>query len=249
MASNKTSQTAASVEGFVETISERRQREATRLIETMRDITGQEPAMWGPSIIGFGRLEYTNSTGTQQMFELGFSPRKGALTFYMNDGFHELGPLLETLGKHKTSVACLYVNKLEDIDYQVLRSVLEATYQRVADPNDPEDEPTTVDGYLAKVPAVANEKFAELRDLVMAALPDSEETLSYGRVCYESGRPQARVFIGAWSDHVGIYPAPKEPNLRRLLKPYLKGSDLWFSLDDPLPGELIAETVAAMARQ
>lgn len=81
--------------------------------------------MWGESIVGFGQYHYKYASGREgDWFEVGFSPRKRNLTIYLNYGFDEDAGLMARLGKHKTGVACLYVNKLQDVDLEVLREVI-----------------------------------------------------------------------------------------------------------------------------
>ena len=81
--------------------------------------------MWGPSIVGFGSVHYKYDSGREgDMGLTGFSPRKANLTLYITDGFDKYGDLLARLGKHKTSVSCLYINKLADVDQDVLRELV-----------------------------------------------------------------------------------------------------------------------------
>ena len=101
-------------------------------MELMRDITGQEPVMWGPSIIGFGSYHYKYASGHEgDAAAVGFSPRKGNLALYGLTYAPESAPLLERLGKHKTGAACLYVNKLADIDLDVLKELIELGYRTI----------------------------------------------------------------------------------------------------------------------
>lgn len=130
MAENKTKPTTASIDAFLETVSPKRQEEAKILITMMSDISGQMPVLWGPSIIGFGSQHYHYDTGREgDMPCLAFSPRKAALTIYF-EGFEEYADQLLKLGKYKSTVACLYINKLTDVDLSVLRQMLESSYQR-----------------------------------------------------------------------------------------------------------------------
>ena len=92
----------------------------------MEDITGEQAVMWGPSIVGFGLYHYKYASGREGDFmRCGFSPRKQDLTVYIMSGFKEYGDLLSKLGKHKTSVSCLYLKKLADVDLAVLREMIE----------------------------------------------------------------------------------------------------------------------------
>lgn len=132
MTQNRTQPTATSVADFLTDLSDRRRREADALIELMRDLTGEEPVLWGPSIIGFGAVHYRYASGREgDMPLLGFSPRKARLTIYFSEGFDRYPEQLAILGKHSTSVSCLYANNLADLDQAVLREMLE-TSRRVA---------------------------------------------------------------------------------------------------------------------
>lgn len=121
MAENKTKPTEVSVAEFLQTVPERRQAESAELITMMKTISGKEPVMWGPSIIGFGSQHYRYDSGREgDMPQLAFSPRKSAITIYFSEGFEHYGTELKELGKHRSSVSCLYANKLADIDAAVL---------------------------------------------------------------------------------------------------------------------------------
>lgn len=127
---NKTKPTGVEVDRFLESVSSRRQQEAEVLMTIMKEISGLEATMWGPSIIGFGMQHYRYASGREgDMPRLAFSPRKAALTVYFNEGFGGYGDLLKRLGKHKTSVSCLYVTKLEDVDLDVLRTMLKHSWE------------------------------------------------------------------------------------------------------------------------
>jgi hypothetical protein len=91
----------------------------------MKKITKEEPKMWGPSIIGFGSYHYKYASGREGDFFLtGFSPRKQSLTLYIISGFKRYDELMKKLGKHKTGSSCLYINKLEDVDMKVLKTLI-----------------------------------------------------------------------------------------------------------------------------
>ena len=98
----------------------------------MQTITKKEPKMWGDTIVGFGSYHYKYASGREgDMLRVGFSPRKNALTLYvMNTAIHE--ELLEQLGKHKTSKACLYIKKLADVDKKVLKKIIKTSFQYMA---------------------------------------------------------------------------------------------------------------------
>ena len=131
MSENKTKKTGASVEGFLESVQNSRRREdGFAVLAMMREITGLEPEMWGPSIIGFGDYHYKYESGREGDFFLtGFSPRKQSLTLYIMDGLEGHEDLLERLGKHRTGAACLYINKLADVDVDVLRKLIRISFE------------------------------------------------------------------------------------------------------------------------
>lgn len=244
MTDNKTRPTSTSVGDFLQTVSDKRRAEALQLISIMQKLSGETPVMWGPSIIGFGSQHYRYDTGREgDMPQLGFSPRKANITIYFAEGFDRYGDLLIELGKHKTSVSCLYISKLSDINLAVLNALLLESFQLASQP---QPKPKTVAEYIAKIPAQARPKFDHLRELVQAELSGAQEVLSYGVIGYKIDNKRARVFISGWKDHLAIYPIPKNPALRAQLAPYIKGKGtLWFPLDEPLPNELIKMTVQA----
>lgn len=126
MAENKTVETNESPQAFVESIEHKKRREdGLKLLALFETWTGMKPKMWGPSIVGYGKYHYKYESGREgDAPQVGFSPRKASLSLYVN-ATHELNaPLLETLGKHKTGASCLYVNKLEDIDLNVLEQMV-----------------------------------------------------------------------------------------------------------------------------
>jgi hypothetical protein len=121
----KTQKTKASVSAFIAAVEDDTRRKDAKAVDKMlREITGEKPAMWGPSIIGYG--EYDIPTGKWP--RIGFSPRKANLVLYVLADFPECGALLKKLGKHKTGVACLYINKLADVDESVLRKLAERSW-------------------------------------------------------------------------------------------------------------------------
>ncbi len=126
MAEPKTKKNDASVENFLNSVANQTRREdSLSLLGLMRDVTGEEAKMWGSSIVGFGSYHYVYQSGREGDWMLtGFSPRKQNLAIYIMAGFSDYGPLLEKLGKHKTGKSCLYVNKLADVDINVLRELV-----------------------------------------------------------------------------------------------------------------------------
>jgi len=133
MAELKTKKTAASVEAFLNAVEhDKRRADGFALLEMMREITGEEAAMWGESIVGFGSYHYKYASGREgDWFLAGFSPRKRNLTVYIMSGFDGYEALLAKLGKHKTGVGCLYINKLEDVDVQVLRELIRRSVEHM----------------------------------------------------------------------------------------------------------------------
>ena len=131
MAENKTKPTSASVDEFIGSIeNSRRRHDALIALKIYEEITGLPPVMWGPSIIGFGSLHYVYETGREgDMPAAAFSPRKASLTFYVGDKFEGAEKLYAKLGKYKKSVACLYINKLEDVDLDVLSEINASDYR------------------------------------------------------------------------------------------------------------------------
>lgn len=131
MAENKTKPTSASVDDFIAQIeNSRRRTDALTALKIYKEVTGLPPVMWGPSIIGFGSLHYAYDSGREgDMPAAAFSPRKANMTFYVGDKFDGAEELYAKLGKHKKSVACLYINKLDDVDLDVLSEIIARQYR------------------------------------------------------------------------------------------------------------------------
>ena len=130
MAELKTQATTHPAEEFLNTIElEQKRKDSFELLRIFEEITGEKAVMWGTSIVGFGKYHYKSERSTQEgdWPLTGFSPRKQNLTLYIAMGDH-LNGLLEKIGKHKTSVGCLYVNKLSDVDISALRKVIAVSY-------------------------------------------------------------------------------------------------------------------------
>lgn len=127
MAENKTQPTAADVHAFIDGVeNEQRRDDAREVLEMMSEVSGYEPTMWGPSIVGFGKYHYKYESGREGDFmRIGFSPRKNALTLYIMPGFERFDDLMGRLGKFKTGKSCLYVKNLDDVDRDVLRELVE----------------------------------------------------------------------------------------------------------------------------
>ena len=134
MAENKTKPTSASVDDFIANIENpRRRTDALIALRIYKEITGLPPVMWGPSIIGFGTHHYVYETGREGVIAAaGFSPRKAYMTFYVDDKFGGAEELYAKLGKHKKSVACLYINKLDDVDIDVLQEIIARQYRTIS---------------------------------------------------------------------------------------------------------------------
>lgn len=125
---NKTKATAESVEAFIDAIEHPRKREEARTLDALfRKVTGFNPVMWGPSIIGYGQYHYKYKTGREGDFlATGFSPRKANFSLYIMPGYADFGDILERLGKHKHGKSCLYINKLADVDLSVVEELVQA---------------------------------------------------------------------------------------------------------------------------
>jgi hypothetical protein len=129
MATTKTKATENDVTDFIKSwAEEKRHEDSFKLIELMQAASGQEPKMWGPSIIGFGNYHYKYESGHEGDAPLiGFSPRKAAISLYVYTGLGDHEPLLEGLGKFKMGKACIYINKLSDIDEKKLKQLMKET--------------------------------------------------------------------------------------------------------------------------
>jgi hypothetical protein len=133
LAEIKTKPTSASVEDFINQIKdEQKRKDSFVLLEMMKEATGEEPVLWGSTIIGFGNRRYKSpATGREvDWLLMGFSPRKASLSVYLTGGIKDHADALKKLGKHKTGVGCLYINKLEDIDLKVLKGIIDASLNR-----------------------------------------------------------------------------------------------------------------------
>lgn len=126
----KTKVNDASVEAFINQVEPEQKRvDAFELIDIMSEITGHPPKMWGPSIIGFDQYHYKYASGHEgDMCAIGFSPRKAKHSIYILAGFDRYAELMGQLGKFKTGKSCLYVNKLADIDRDILRELIKESY-------------------------------------------------------------------------------------------------------------------------
>ena len=129
----KTKVNDASVKKFLNSVADEGKRnEAFEILKLMKQVTKEEPKMWGSSIVGFGSYHYKGAGGREGDWMLtGFSPRKQALTVYLNHGFDAHADLLKKLGKYKTGMGCLYINKLDDVDRKVLKELVTASVKRM----------------------------------------------------------------------------------------------------------------------
>ena len=128
MSGNKTVATSEDVQDFLRQVEpERRRADGLRLNEIFQQVTGYAPRMWGPSIVGYGEYHYTYDSGREGDFlATGFSPRKANLSIYIMPGYADFGPIPDRLGKHKMGKSCLYINKLADVDEDVLAELIRA---------------------------------------------------------------------------------------------------------------------------
>lgn len=131
MSTIKTLVNDTSVTDFINAVpDETKRNDSLTLLALFEKVTGEKPKMWGSSMIGFGQYHYKSERSKQEGDWLltGFSPRKQNLTLYIISGFDDNTDLLKDLGKHKTSVGCLYVNKLADVDLTVLEKIIKKSY-------------------------------------------------------------------------------------------------------------------------
>lgn len=128
MAENKTQPTPVDPLDFIAGVEHPTRRgDAEVLLAMMKRITGFEPKMWGPTIIGFGRYEYRYESGREGDYLItGFSPRKTNLSIYVMPGYDDYSEQLSRLGKHKMGKSCLYINKLADVDPSVVEEIVSA---------------------------------------------------------------------------------------------------------------------------
>lgn len=135
MAELKTSRNDDSVEAFLAEVPDPgRRADAVAVCSLMRSVTGAEPAMWGVGIVGFGSRRLRYDTGRElDWFDVGFSPRKQALTIYLPGDLDGYADLFAQLGTHTVSKSCLYVKRLGDVDGAVLEQVLRRAVEQAGD--------------------------------------------------------------------------------------------------------------------
>jgi hypothetical protein len=129
MADNKNKQNEGDVLAFLNSVEHpKRKEDSFAIMDMMKEITGEEPKIWGKSMVGFGSYHYTYASGREgDWFITGFSPRKQNMSLYIMPGFERYDELMEKLGKHKTGKSCLYINKLEDVDIEILKELITAS--------------------------------------------------------------------------------------------------------------------------
>ena len=137
MAELKTKPNDQRVEGFLNQVpDEKKRQDSFTILELMKQVTGDEPTMWGDSIVGFGTYKYKYASGREGEWPItGFSPRKQYLTLYIMSGFDEYDDLLNKLGKLSTGKSCLYIKKLEDVDQDVLRDLVSKSVEHMVASN------------------------------------------------------------------------------------------------------------------
>jgi len=125
MADIKTKPGVRRFESYLETVDEKRREDCRALAELMQKITGESPVMWGPAIVGFGQYHYRYASGREgDMCITGFSARKADLTVYLAPGYAKWQDLMTDLGKHRTSLACLHVKRLADVNMAALEGLI-----------------------------------------------------------------------------------------------------------------------------
>ena len=130
----KTKATEVSAADFIAAVPDARRREEAAVIDALhRKVTGHEPKLWGPSIIGYGSYTYKSDSGREgTMCRAGFSPRKAAMTVYLMGNYcdrqAEVDALFAQLGKHSVGKSCLYIKKLADVDLAVLERLVQINW-------------------------------------------------------------------------------------------------------------------------
>lgn len=122
----KTKPNNKNVEEFLKQVENPiKRKDSFKILELMREVTNEQPVMWGESIVGFGQYHYIYPSGREgDWFLIGFSPRKQSLTLYIMSGFDNYEEKLKNLGKYRTGKSCLYINKLEDVDISILKEIM-----------------------------------------------------------------------------------------------------------------------------
>lgn len=123
----KTKPTELSVDEFIQGIADERKRnESLTILQLMKQASAEEPRIWGTALIGFGDVRVKSPTSGREVdwFRIGFAPRKANFSLYLTGSIQRYEPLLQKLGKHKTGMGCLYINRLSDVDIKVLEEII-----------------------------------------------------------------------------------------------------------------------------
>ena len=133
----KTQPNQSSVVDYLNSVeNEKKRADSFSILQLMQEVTGEEPLMWGDSIVGFGTYRYKYASGRKgEWFLTGFAPRKQNLTLYIMSGFENYEQLLGQLGKYKTGKSCLYINKLEDVNLDVLCNLVKESVDHMIKTN------------------------------------------------------------------------------------------------------------------
>jgi len=129
----KTHVTDSDIDALIDGIADEGRREDCRaLLELMRKVTGEEPAVWSSGVVGFGTFHYKSKSGQEgDWFPVGFANRKAAITIYLGMSLDESAGLLANLGRHTTGKGCIYVKRLTDVDLAVLEALVADAYARI----------------------------------------------------------------------------------------------------------------------
>jgi len=135
MAELKTKKYNNSIEEFLSNIEKvQKRKDSFKIFEMMKEVTGEEPKMWGDSIIGFGDFHYKYKTGREgDWFKIGFSPRKQNIVLYTMNYFKDLDEILSRIGKFKKGKSCFYINKLSDVNPDVLKEFIKQSYDKMSE--------------------------------------------------------------------------------------------------------------------
>ena len=133
MSELKTKQNEASVEEFLDSVEHAQKKaDAFEILSMMKEITKEEPKMWGGSIVGFGTYHYVYESGREgDWMRIAFSPRKQNLTLYLMTGANKEEEILSRIGKYKTGKSCFYINKLADVDKNVLKELMQTSWDKM----------------------------------------------------------------------------------------------------------------------
>ena len=130
----KTTRTKASVAEFIAMVEgDSRRADAVAIDRMLREITGEKPAMWGPTMIGYGSRTYTNTMGQAEWPKIAFSPRRAATVLYIEPELLASDPLMERLGVHSCGKSCLYIKRLADVDQGVLRELAARSWRQMSE--------------------------------------------------------------------------------------------------------------------